>query len=141
MRYLALDYGRKRIGVAVSDPLGITAQPVGMFEMSPKIFAQLLEVIKEREVTDLVMGYPRALTGEPSPMAREVEAFAGVLKDRLHLPIHYWNERFSSAESERLLIEANVRREKRKEVRDIVAATIILQGFLNAQHPHIPSEN
>ena len=134
MRYLALDYGRKRIGLAISDPLGITAQPAGYFiNQSPKIFQEIEQLIQEREIDALVFGYPRRFNGTPGEMAKEVEKFAQKVSERVKKPIHFWDERLSTAESEQILIEADVRRSKRKEVRDAMAASLILQGFLQSK--------
>ncbi len=130
MRILALDYGRKRIGLALSDPLGITAQPIGMIPRKGKPIEALLKLIEENEVSEIVFGYPRSMKGEPSEMAQEVERFAEVLRAKTDRPIHFWDERLSSSESEHILLQGNVRRKKRKEVRDSLAASLILQGFL-----------
>ena len=136
MRILAIDYGRKRIGLALSDPLGITAQPHGALANDAKFFPSLAELVREREVSEVVLGYPRSLSGRPGPMAREVEGFADKLRKTLTVPIHFWDERFTTSESEQVLIQGEVRREKRKEVRDAMAASLILQGYLQSlTHP------
>ncbi len=132
VRILALDYGHKRIGMAISDPLGMTAQPLGFVPQDQKAQEHILEAIQRYKVEALVIGYPLSLNGTPSQMAQVVERFGTSLKDKSHLPIHYWDERFTTAESERLLVSANIQRKKRKEVRDSIAATLILQGFLDS---------
>ncbi|MFH1262124.1 MAG: Holliday junction resolvase RuvX [Pseudomonadota bacterium] len=133
MRLLGLDYGRKRIGLAISDPLGLSAQPLGFILNDSKILDRLLEVIRTREVSEIVLGHPRSLSGKLGEMAREVEAFAEKLKERTTIPLHLWDERFSTSEAENLLVSADVRRDKRKEVRDTVAASLILQGFMESR--------
>lgn len=134
MRFLGLDYGRKRIGVALSDPLRLTAQPFDTILRNESSVGVIEKIISENEVSEIVLGYPRSLNGEPSPMCAEVESFAENLSKTIKIPIHLWDERLTSAESENLLIAADVRRERRKEVRDKMAASLILQGFLEA-HP------
>ena len=133
MRFLGLDYGRKRIGLAVSDPLGITAQPIGYIERNAKTFSSLRALISEKEVGDIVLGLPLSLKGAETEMTREVQAFGRELERELALPIHFFSERLTTTESEKLLIQANVRREKRKELRDSMAASLLLQGFLQTR--------
>jgi putative holliday junction resolvase len=133
MRLLGLDYGRKRIGLALSDPLGLSAQPLGFIPNDPRTLDGLLEIIRKREVSEIVLGHPRSLSGELGEMAREVEGFAEKLRARTTIPIHLWDERFTTSEAENLLISADVRRGKRKEVRDTVAASLILQGFMESR--------
>ncbi len=130
MRLLGIDYGRKRLGLALTDPLGLTAQPLGAVPHDAKLMAKLKETIEEKEVEEVVIGYPRRLSGEPGEMAEEVERFGKKLGAQISQPIHYWDERLTTAESERLLIAADVRRSRRKEIRDAMAAALILQGFL-----------
>ena len=139
VRVLGLDYGRKRIGLALSDPLGWTAQPYGYIARDKGTVDRLAEIVREREVSELVLGYPRKMSGEAGDMAQEVDRFAEKLREGLKLPVHLVDERLTTAASERLLIEANVRRKKRKEVRDQMAAALILQGFLNRRRPESPS--
>jgi len=134
VRYLALDYGEKRIGLAVSDPLGLTAQPIGFLPHDSKFFDELRKIIKDKDVSDFVVGYPRKLNGEPGPAARSVEEFSKLLQEEFRKPIHFWDERMTTAESEKTLIQADVRRAKRKELRDAMAASLLLQGFLQSRH-------
>lgn len=130
MRFLALDYGQKRIGVALSDPLGITAQPQDFLPAGDKIFEHIAKLVQEKDVGEIVIGHPKKLSGEIGAMAKEVEAFTQKLKTFVSVSIYLWDERFSSTQTEAVLIEAQVRREKRKELRDSIAAAIILQSFM-----------
>jgi len=134
-RTLALDVGERTIGVAVSDPLGITGQPTG--EIRRKSLAVDLEAIRatvaEHEATVVVVGLPRSLNGSLGPQAQKVLEFAAALRERITQPIEFWDERFSTAIAQRALIAADVRRAKRRRVVDRVAAAVILQSYLDAQ--------
>lgn len=131
MKILALDYGKKRIGLALSDALGIAAHPYGYFEAGDAIFKKISEMVDAHQVSEIVLGHPKTLKGESGPMAKEVETFAEKLKTFVHVPIHLWDERLTSSQTENVLIEANVRREKRKHLRDSIAATLILQSYMS----------
>ena len=133
MRYLCIDYGQKRVGLAMSDPLGIIAQPMGFLPRDGQTLRKLVGMVKEHEVQEIVLGHPISMDGRPSAMTLEVEKFAKELQDALSVPVHLWDERLSTAQSERFLVGADVRRSKRKEVRDSIAASLILQSFLEAQ--------
>jgi putative Holliday junction resolvase len=133
VRLLGIDYGRKRIGLALSDPLGYSAQPLSFIPNNDRAFQELLRIIGEREVSEIVVGFPRSLSGEAREMAKEAEVFGNALRTKAGIPLHFWDERFSSSEAENLLVSADVRRSKRKEVRDSVAASLILQGFMESR--------
>lgn len=130
MRLLGLDYGRKRIGLALSDPLGLTAQPLGFIPRDSKTFDQLSEIIQKHGVEEIVLGHPKSLSGHEGEMSKEVQAFGKKLENKTGKPVHLWDERFTTSEAENLLISADVRRSKRKEVRDTVSASLILQGYM-----------
>ena len=135
MRILGLDIGTVRIGVAVSDDMGWTAQPLSVIrrrseEADLDILAELVESC---DVGEIVVGLPRNMDGSIGEMARYVREFRDKLGRRLDLPIHEWDERLSSVAAERVLLEGKVRRRKRKEVIDKVAAAYILQGFLDSR--------
>src|SRR5258706_11266800 len=102
----------------------MTAQPIGAFPKDAKLMNTLFDFITKNKVEAIVIGYPRSLNGSAGPMAKEVESFGQAVAEATQVPIHYWDERFSTAESENILIAAGVRREKRKEVRDQMAATL-----------------
>jgi putative Holliday junction resolvase len=132
MRKLGIDYGEKRIGIAVSDPLEITAQPVAVIENGD--FDGLLRIMKEyEEVEEIVVGLPKTLKGEVGIQAQKVLDFVEILKQKVSVPIVMWDERLSSAGVERTLIEAGLSRKKRKKVIDKSAATFILQGYLDSK--------
>jgi putative Holliday junction resolvase len=133
MRLLGLDYGRKRIGLALTDPLGLTAQPMGFIEQSNRSLCEIAQKVSEYQVTEVIVGYPNSLNGTPGPMALEVERFAKALGERISCDIRFWDERFTSAEVENVLISADVTRKKRKESRDAMAAALLLQGYLESK--------
>jgi putative Holliday junction resolvase len=135
-RVLALDFGSRRIGVAVSDPLGITAQqlPAIRREGDRKDIEAIAVMAKEYGVETVVIGLPLLPGGTEGTQAARARAFARKLHERLGLPVIPWDERFTTAQAERHLIEAGVRREKRKEVRDSLAAALLLQSALDARN-------
>src|SRR5712675_1898053 len=133
MRILAIDHGTKRIGIAISDELGMIAQPLEFIPAEP--FAELLnrlrEIISAKQVELLLVGMPRNMDGSYGPAALKVEEFVAVVKAAVVVPIKLWDERLTSAQTNRFLIEGNVRREKRKEKVDKTAAAILLQSYLD----------
>jgi putative Holliday junction resolvase len=136
-RVLALDLGEATIGLALSDPLGITAQPVEpLRRVGPrKDLQRLRRLIGDRGVGTVVVGLPLLLSGEEGDAARDAREFAEVLRRRFpELVIDLWDERLTTVEAERVLIAADVRRDKRKRVVDTLAAVLILQGYLDANH-------
>lgn len=135
-RYLALDVGSKRIGVAVSDELGLTPQPVMTLERrrSPREDLRSLARLARRfGVAGIVVGNPIHLSGEQSPRAAKTQAFAADLGDLTGLPIHLWDERLTTHEAHQILYEAGHPRQEHSRVVDQVAATLILQSFLDAE--------
>lgn len=134
MRVLAIDHGTKRIGLALSDELGMIAQPLEFIPAEPfsGILSRLKEIIHEKQVELLLVGMPRNMDGSYGPAALKVEEFVAVLKTALTIPIKTWDERLTSAQANRFLIQANVRREKRKEKVDKTAAAILLQSYLDS---------
>jgi putative holliday junction resolvase len=137
MRTFGLDYGTKTIGVAVSDGLGLTAQTVTTVRRASlkADLAELSRLVKEHEVTRIVLGLPLNMNGTEGPRAEASRKFAEVLGQALGLPVVLWDERLSTVAAQRTLLEADVRREKRREVIDQLAAQFILQGWLDAQRP------
>ena len=134
-RVLALDLGEVTIGLALSDPLRITAQPLeALRRVGPKKDLQrLAQLIEEREVGTIVVGLPLLLSGKDGDAARGAREFADKLSRRFpKLKIDLWDERLTTVEAERTLIAADVRRSKRKQVIDTVAALLILQGYLDS---------
>lgn len=135
-RYLALDVGSKRIGVAVSDELGLTAQPVLTLERkrNPREDLRSLGRLCRRfGVVGIVVGNPLKLSGEMSPQAAKVQSFATQLGELTGLPIHLWDERLTTNEAHQLLYESGRERQAHRRVVDQVAATMILQSFLDEQ--------
>jgi putative holliday junction resolvase len=134
MRILALDHGTKRIGVAVSDELKMIAQPLEyiLAEPSADFLARLKELIHHKEAELILVGMPRNMDGSYGPAAQKVQEFVAGLKGALTMPIKLWDERLTSAQANRLLIQANVRRDKRKEKVDKMAAAILLQSYLDS---------
>lgn len=135
-RILSLDVGEKRIGVAVSNPGGTIAQGVKVYYTSgsrTKDLAEIREVIREFEVARVVVGLPKNLDGSLGPKAREIMRFADSLRDATGVPVDLWDERFSTDEAHRIFDMAAVKRKKRRGSIDMMAAQIILQGYLDAQ--------
>lgn len=135
-RFLGLDVGNRRIGVAVSDELGLTAQPVLTLERkrSPREDLRSLARLARRfSVVGIVVGNPVHLSGDPSPQAAKTQAFATQLGEISGLPIHLWDERLTSREAHQILYEAGHARQQHRRVVDQVAATLILQSFLDEQ--------
>lgn len=132
-RVLGLDYGSRRIGVAVSDPLGITAQPLPALhrEGDRKDIAGIARLVGGLGVDSVVLGLPLLLNGDEGPQAARARAFGDTLSAELSLPVTMWDERLTTAQSERHLIESGVRRERRKELRDSLSAMFLLQSFLD----------
>jgi len=137
-RILGMDVGSKTIGLAVSDPLGITAQGLETIRRKNKRldFERLEQVIREFHVTEIVVGYPLRLSGSEGPQAEKVRAFADQLRDQFKLPVHLWDERLSSAEANRLLRESEMSIKRRGEVVDRLAAVLILQSWMQARDSH-----
>jgi putative pre-16S rRNA nuclease len=133
-RILAIDHGTKRIGLAVSDELGVIAQPLEFVPAEPfaGFLVRLKQLIQEKQVEMLLVGMPRNMDGSYGPAALKVQEFVTVLKDSVAIPIKTWDERLTSAQANRLLIQADVRRDKRKEKVDKTAAAILLQSYLDS---------
>src|SRR5437867_3498837 len=134
MRILALDHGTKRIGVAISDEMKLIAQPLEFIAAAPfaDVLARLKELIHVKEVELILVGLPRNMDGSYGPAALKAQEFVAVLKGAISVPIKTWDERLTSAQANRFLIAANVRRSKRKEKVDQTAAAILLQSYLDS---------
>jgi putative Holliday junction resolvase len=133
-RILAIDYGSRRMGLAVSDPLGITAQGLDTLERKNKRsdFARLEKLLREYQVREIVVGLPLRMSGEEGIQSQKVAEFAEELRRRFAIPVHLWDERLTSAEANRLLREAELSIQKRAQAVDRMAATLILQSWLQA---------
>ena len=130
---MGLDIGDKTIGVAVSDLMGLTAQGVTTIKRvgKKKDIEAIKQIIAEKQVNKIVSGLPKNMNGTVGPQGEKVQKFCELLKEETNLPIEFWDERLSTVAAERSLIEGNVRRENRKKVIDMLAAVIILQGYLD----------
>ena len=135
MRTMGLDLGEKTIGVAISDELGWTAQGVTTVRRSKPSadFLALEKLASEREVARVVIGLPLHLDGREGPEAVRARKFGEAVSKRLGLPVEFWDERLSTVAAEKALLEGDASRAKRRKVIDQVAATLILQGWLDAQ--------
>ncbi len=132
-RIMGLDVGGKRTGVAISDELGITANPICYVSRGDNDRDDFRTIILRYGVTRLVAGLPSSLSGKEGPQAAEVRLYAESLADDLDLPLNYWDERLTSAMAERALVDSGAKKSKRKEQIDAVAAAIMLQNYLDAQ--------
>ena len=134
-RILGVDWGERRIGLAVSDALGITAQPAGTVEVkSPREAASVIEeAARNREAVHIVVGLPKSLSGAIGPKAREVISFVATFQRTSPVPVSLWDERLTTASAERVLDEAGVDSRKRRGKVDALAAQLIQQSYLDAQ--------
>lgn len=135
-RVMALDVGEKTIGVAISDEFGIVASPLTTIMRTASEKADLREVVRLVElhkVSTVVVGLPRMLSGEEAVQAEKIRSFTEKLARRLRVPVELWDERLSTVEANRSLIEAGKSRAKRKRVVDQVAAALILRSYLSAK--------
>jgi putative holliday junction resolvase len=135
MRTLALDHGTVRIGVAVSDELGVIAQPLEFIPAEPftAFLARLRQLVAERDVGRILVGMPRNMDGTYGPAAEKVEEFVRQLRDAFTIPIQTWDERLTSVQAQRMLREASVKGTKQRLKVDQMAAAILLQSYLDAQ--------
>ena len=138
VRILALDVGSKRIGLAVSDPLGITAQGLGVLTRKDRseVLAQLLEVARKWQVQRVVVGLPRHLDGRLGDAAPEILELARDLRGALGVRVVTWEERLTTVEAERVLLQADLSRRRRRQVLDQQAAVLILQNYLDYCQQH-----
>jgi len=135
MRFLGLDIGSKRIGLALSDELGITAQGLATLNRTTpgNDIRKLLEIVRQHKVEKIVIGLPKNMNGTLGKSAEQVLTFIQEMKVKTAIPVDVWDERLSTIAVTRTLISANVSRRRRKEVVDKLAAVYILQGFLDSQ--------
>ncbi len=134
MRILGLDIGTKNIGVALSDPFGLTAQNLGAIRRKGDLFADLKtlrEIIETREVDTIVVGLPKNMNGTLGPSARMAQDFATEISNISTLPIVFWDERLTTKMAESVMLEADMSRKKRRQKVDALAAVLILQNYLD----------
>lgn len=137
MRILGIDLGDKRIGLALSDPMGWTAQGLEVISGSggsKNDIRKIRDIAVKHEVGKVVVGLPLNMNGSSGPRAEKARDFAGRLAKALDLPVEMWDERLTTAEAQRVLIDADVSRARRKQVIDKMAAILILQNYLDAGH-------
>jgi len=134
IRLLGLDVGSVRIGVALSDPLGLTAQPLEVIDRRRvDAVRRVVELLAKYEVQRIVVGQPLTLAGEAGLAVEAVDGFVAALQKETDLPIERWDERMTTAAAQRVMIEGGARREKRKGRIDKIAAALILQSYLDAR--------
>ncbi|MEE0777289.1 MAG: Holliday junction resolvase RuvX [Bacillota bacterium] len=134
MRILALDVGTKNVGVAISDPLGITAQSLPTIRRKGKTEQEiegLATIVKEKVVDTIVVGYPRNMNGTEGPSCEMAKEYGELLGNKVKMPIVYWDERLTSKMAESAMLEADISRKKRKKTVDSLAAILILQNYLD----------
>ncbi|MEH7887134.1 Holliday junction resolvase RuvX [Bacillus sp. JJ1609] len=138
MRTMGLDVGSKTVGIALSDELGWTAQGLETLKINEEEnvfgFDELGKIIKEYDVSKVVVGLPKNMNGTIGPRGEASQFFARELEERFGVHVVLWDERLTTVAAERVLLEADVSRKKRKKVIDKMAAMMILQGYLNSQN-------
>ncbi|MDD2978844.1 MAG: Holliday junction resolvase RuvX [Hespellia sp.] len=137
MRIMGLDYGSKTVGVAISDPLGLTAQGIETIHRKAEnklrqTLARIEALAKEYDVEKIVLGFPKHMNNDIGERAEKSLELKEMLERRTELPVIMWDERLTTVEAERTLIESKVRREDRKKYVDTIAAVFILQGYLDS---------
>ncbi len=138
MRVMGLDYGSKTIGVAISDPLGLTAQGIEIIRREEenklrKSLRRIEELIKEYQVEEIVLGFPKNMNNTIGERAEKSLQLKETLERRCKLPVIMWDERLTTVEANRTLMESKVRRENRSKYVDMIAAVFILQGYLDSK--------
>jgi putative Holliday junction resolvase len=135
MRILGLDHGTRRVGVAVSDEMHLIAQPLEYIAPEPfaDFLARLKEILREKEIELILIGMPRNMDGSYGPAALKVQEFAAALKDAVTIPLKLWDERLTTTQAQKFLIQGGVRRDQRKEKVDQTAAAILLQSYLDSR--------
>ena len=139
-RVMALDVGERRIGVAMSDVTRVLASPLTTLKAQPRPRAleQIAALVRDYEVAELVVGLPLTLSGEVGPQAHAVQQFAEELGRAIHVPLHLFDERLTTVAAERMMVDLGMKPEQRKARIDEVAASIILQDFLDARRERQP---
>lgn len=132
---MGLDVGSRRIGIAISDPLGITAQGLETLQRQNKKedYRKLAMLIEQYQVSEIVVGYPLRMSGAEGTQAEKMQAFAEELRKRFKIPVHLWDERLTSAEANRILRESEMSIKRRGEAVDRMAAILILQSWMEAR--------
>ena len=138
MRIMGLDVGTKTVGVAISDALGWTAQGIETIKINEELgefgIKRIKELVKEYAVTEFVVGFPKNMNNTVGPRGEASENYKRLLEETFNLPVKLWDERLTTMAAERMLIDADVSRKKRKQVIDKMAAVMILQGYLDSKN-------
>ena len=138
MKAMGLDVGTKTVGVAISDAFGWTAQGIETIKINEEKgefgMARIAELVKEHNVTSFVVGYPKNMNNTIGPRGEASEAYKALLEETFSRPVVLWDERLTTMAAERVLIDADVSRKKRKQVIDKMAAVMILQGYLDSKN-------
>ena len=136
MRVLGIDWGKVRLGLALSDPTGLIASPVAAIKRKgdKHDITEIMRIVADENVAEIVVGNPLDMKGQSGKTAKAVADFARKLEEAFVGPVHLVDERYSSHAAERSLLETDVSRERRRELRDSVAAAWVLQGFLDARN-------
>ena len=137
IRIMGLDYGSKTVGVAISDPLGLTAQGIEIIRRTSenklrRTLARIEELVREYEVSTIVLGFPKNMNNTVGERGEKSLEFKEMLERRIGIPVIMWDERLTTVSANRTLMESGVRREDRKEYVDMIAAVYILQGYLDS---------
>lgn len=134
MRILGLDHGTRRIGVALSDEMRLIAQPLEYIPSEPfaKFVERLGKILREQNVELIVIGLPRNMDGSYGPAAEKVREFVQALAAKINVPIKLWDERLTTVQAQRVLIQGGTRRQQRKQKVDQIAAAILLQSYLDS---------
>ncbi|HNQ74093.1 MAG TPA: Holliday junction resolvase RuvX [Verrucomicrobiota bacterium] len=135
MRILGLDHGTRRIGVAVSDETQMIAQPLEYIPTEPfaHFLKRLQEILSEQNVERIVVGLPRNMDGSYGPAAQKVREFGRALAAEIQVPLHWWDERLTTVQAHRTLIQGGARRQQRRQKVDQIAAAILLQNYLDSR--------
>jgi putative Holliday junction resolvase len=137
MRIMGLDVGSKTVGVAISDAFGWTAQGIETIKIDENNeqfgIDRIVELVEVHEISSFVVGYPKNMNNSIGPRAEASEKYADLLRTTFNKPVFLWDERLTTAAAERMLIQADVSRKKRKQVIDKMAAVMILQGYLDSK--------
>ncbi|MEW6142762.1 MAG: Holliday junction resolvase RuvX [Chloroflexota bacterium] len=136
MRVIGLDVGERRIGVALSDPTATIASPLEVVAITDveSAYAAIAGLVSQHQAGEIVVGMPYSLSGRAGPAAENVRKFVNELSRRLQVRVVTWDERLSTVAADRSMREAGVKRKKRSNLRDAIAAALILQGYLNSRH-------
>lgn len=131
-----MDFGEKRVGLAISDSLGLTSQPLGLIERrsDEQLLCEMADVIRERDVHLLVVGHPVGLSNRDTARAKRTRKLVKFLRSNLEIPVEKWDERLSTTQADRVMNETEVKRSRKTQKRDVIAAQLILQAYLDHQN-------